>query len=189
MFSPSRLAYRVFLALCFAPAAAGAAQDRRPGVYLEAGDTPFRDGDSASYSVGMGLLLPWPASTAFSQGAQSLYWDLFAGNWSARDASGGRSNFAQAGAILNWRYRFDEGRSPWFAELGVGGSLMDRTYHTPERQFSTRFQFTEVIGLGLSLGDQGQHELGLRLQHFSNAGIEKPNPGETFLRARYTYRF
>jgi lipid A 3-O-deacylase len=66
---------------------------------------------------------------------------------------------------------------------------MDRTYHTPERQFSTNFQFTEVIGVGLSLGEHGQHELGFRFQHFSNGGIKKPNPGETFVRARYTYRF
>jgi lipid A 3-O-deacylase len=27
------------------------------------------------------------------------------------------------------------------------------------------------------------------VQHFSNAGIKKPNPGETFLRLRYAYRF
>lgn len=101
----------------------------------------------------------------------------------------GRSNFAQAGGILNWRYRFSAGESSWFAELGVGAGLMDRAYHTPGREFSTAFQFTEVVGAGVSLGGHGQHEVAMRLQHFSNAGIKEPNPGETFMRARYTYRF
>lgn len=174
---------------CVAQALAGGYQDRAAGAYLEAGGTPFHGSESASYSAGAGVLLPWSPTPGFSQGAQSLYWDLFVGNWSAPAPTGGRSNFAQVGGILNWRYRFSQGQSPWFAELGIGASVMDRVYHTPERQFSTTFQFTEVIGGGVSLGDHGQHEVGLRLQHFSNAGIKEPNPGETFLRARYTYRF
>jgi len=29
----------------------------------------------------------------------------------------------------------------------------------------------------------------LRVQHFSNAGIKEPNPGETFYKVRYAYRF
>lgn len=181
----------VALAVCayLAPALADAYQDRAAGAYLELGGTPFHGSDPASYSASAGVLLPWSPTPGFSQGAQSLYWDLFAGNWSAPAEAGGRSNFAQLGGILNWRYRFSQGLSPWFAELGFGASLMDRVYHTPQRQFSTTFQFTEVIGAGVSLGDHGQHEVALRLQHFSNAGIKEPNPGETFVRARYTYRF
>lgn len=175
--------------LCALPALAGAYQDRSAGVYVEGGAAPFRDGGDDTYSVGAGLLLPWSPTAGFADGPQSLYWDLFLGNWSTRQANDGRSNFAQAGAILNWRYRFGGGTSPWFGELGIGGSLMDRTYHAASREFSTTFQFTEVLGVGVSLGDHGEHEVGLRLQHFSNAGIKEPNPGETFVRARYTYRF
>ena len=43
--------------------------------------------------------------------------------------------------------------------------------------------------MGISLGGHGEHEVGLRVQHFSNADIRLPNPGETFLRVRYAYRF
>nr|WP_311732042.1 acyloxyacyl hydrolase [Variovorax paradoxus] len=53
----------------------------------------------------------------------------------------------------------------------------------------TRFQFTEQLGIGRNFGAQGEHELSLRLRHFSNAGIRKPNPGENFVRVRYLYRF
>lgn len=179
----------VLLAVCALPAWAGAFQDRMMGAYLEGGGTPFRDGDASTYSQGIGLLLPWSPMNRFVEGPQSLYWDLFLGNWSTRAQDGGRSSFAQAGAVLTWRYRFLDASSSWFAELGLGGSLMDRLYQTPERQFTTTFQFTELLGVGLSLGDDGRQELGLRLQHFSNAGIRKPNPGETFVRVRYTYRF
>ena len=40
-----------------------------------------------------------------------------------------------------------------------------------------------------SFGARGEHEVSLRLQHFSNAGIKHPNPGETFVRLRYVRRF
>ena len=66
---------------------------------------------------------------------------------------------------------------------------MDHLYKTPDRTFSTAFQFTEVLGVGRSFCENGKHELTLRLQHFSNAGIKKPNPGENFVRVRYTYHF
>lgn len=179
----------VVLALLAIPAFAHAFQDRSTGMYVEGGGTAFGDGNASTYALGAGVLLPWSPSASFSSGAQSLYWDLFLGNWSAPGENGGRSNFAQVGAILNWRYRFAGGNSPWFTEVGAGGSLMDRTFHTQGREFSTNFQFTEILGVGVSLGEHGQHELGVRIQHFSNADIKKPNPGETFVRARYTYRF
>jgi Lipid A 3-O-deacylase (PagL) len=38
-------------------------------------------------------------------------------------------------------------------------------------------------------GADGEHELALRLQHFSNGGIRRPNPGETFLQLRYAWRY
>ena len=183
------LKHLAVLAFCLSPALAGAFEDRALGAYVEAGGTPFHSSEPATYSAGAGIVIPWSPTTGFSQGAQSFYWDLFVGNWHARNDVGGHSNFAHVGGILNWRYRFSEGHSPWFGELGFGASVMDRIYPTPQRQFSTAFQFTEVIGVGLSLGDHGRHEVALRLQHFSNAGIKEPNPGESFLRARYTYRF
>jgi lipid A 3-O-deacylase len=122
-------------------------------------------------------------------GALTGYWDVFISNWHAPALDDGPRNYAQIGALYTWRYRFGAGSSPWFAEGGIGGSVMDHVYKTPDRSFSTAFQFTEVLGVGRSFGENGAHELSLRVQHFSNAGIKKPNPGETFLRLRYTYHF
>jgi hypothetical protein len=33
-----------------------------------------------------------------------------------------------------------------------------------------------------------QRELVLRVEHFSNAGIKHPNPGENYVQLRYTHR-
>jgi len=45
------------------------------------------------------------------------------------------------------------------------------------------------VGVGFNFGEQRQQEVALRLQHFSNAGLHNPNPGENFLEVRYAWRF
>lgn len=169
--------------------AAAAPADRLPGFYLDLGQAMRGGTDTASESVG--AVLPWrPGGATLPEGALSFYWDAFLGQWRAPQPSGaGRRNYTQLGLIGNLRWRFAAGTSPWFVEAGVGVTVMDDIYRTPERNFSTTFQFTQQLGVGRSFGAQGAHELTLRLQHFSNAGIKEPNPGENFVRLRYLYRF
>lgn len=93
------------------------------------------------------------------------------------------------GGIAVLRRAFGGGNSPRFAEAGLGATVLDRKYVTPTRAFSSHFQFTEVIGIGRRFGTNRAHEVSVRYQHFSNAGIEKPNLGENFLRLRYAMRF
>lgn len=78
------------------------------------------------------------------------------------------------------RYRFSRGQSPWFAEAGIGLSVMNPVYQSAHKQFSTHFNFVDVLGLGRSFGEGQRHEMGLRLTHISNGGIKHPNPGETW---------
>ena len=80
-------------------------------------------------------------------------------------------------------------QSPWFLEAGVGLSLTSVLYQTQAKRFSTRFNFGTHLGLGRNFGTRGEHELSLRVEHFSNAGIRHPNPGENFVQLRYVYRF
>jgi hypothetical protein len=44
------------------------------------------------------------------------------------------------------------------------------------------------MAVGRMFGAERQHELVLRLEHFSNAGIDHPNPGENFVQLRYAHR-
>ncbi|MDM0014236.1 acyloxyacyl hydrolase [Variovorax sp. J22P168] len=165
-----------------------APEDREPGVYIDLGQAPHSNADTDSLTLG--VVVPWTRRQSVQGGALSFYWDFFISQWRApRPDNMDKRSYTQIGAIANWRYRFNQGDSPWFAEAGVGATVMDSLYHTPDRDFSTTFQFTEVLGFGRNFGSQGEHELSLRLQHFSNAGIKKPNPGENFVRVRYLYRF
>lgn len=79
----------------------------------------------------------------------------------------------QLSAVPVWRF-WPSDESPHFLELGVGPSLLSRKRFAG-RQLSTHFQFADHIGLGRRVGDQNR--LGLRISHFSNASIKRPNPG------------
>ncbi|MDM0021557.1 acyloxyacyl hydrolase [Variovorax saccharolyticus] len=187
----SRLAKMLLFAGCLSlfVGAAAAGMDGAPGAYIDLGATARSRGDAESFTLG--VVLPWShGEQPVQPRALSFYWDFFLSQWRAPNPDGADwSSYTQLGVIANWRYRFDQGASPWFVEAGVGGTVMDSLYRTSGREFSTTFQFTEQIGLGRSFGLQGEHELSLWLQHFSNAGIKEPNPGENFVRLRYLYRF
>jgi lipid A 3-O-deacylase len=81
------------------------------------------------------------------------------------------------------------GTSPWFFEAGVGLTLMTSLYETDRKRFFTTFNFAVHLAVGRNFGSRNEHELSLRLQHFSNAGIKDPNPGEDFIQIRYSFRF
>ncbi|RZL93502.1 MAG: acyloxyacyl hydrolase [Variovorax sp.] len=179
----------VVMALAAFPALAQSDGGSPPyGVYAEGGRT--LEGGSPANAASIGFTFPFGHRWGIWGGSVTGYGDVFVSEWRARDAAGeGRRTYTQIGAIATWRYRFADGASPWFVDGGIGVSLMDKLYATPDRAFSTRFQFTEVLGIGRNFGANGAHELSLRVQHFSNAGIKKPNPGENFVRLRYQYHF
>ncbi len=77
----------------------------------------------------------------------------------------------------------------WYAELGSGPSLLAPLFRSRDRAFSTEFNFQSHLALGYVLGERREHDIGLRIEHFSNAGIRDPNPGVEFASLRYTYRF
>ncbi|MDA0321650.1 MAG: acyloxyacyl hydrolase [Verrucomicrobia bacterium] len=49
-----------------------------------------------------------------------------------------------------------------------------------DRNVSSNFQFGDHLGLGVIFGRNSQFDLSYRLQHFSNGGVESPNPGLDF---------
>ena len=171
--------------LCAAPASAFG--DAAPAIYVEGGRALYDSGRTDAWAVG--AVLPWSWSGLGPINGWSFAWDLFASHW-------GAPSFEMAIAAM-----YSSARSPPCAigsraenphgsrEAGLGATAMNHHYRTPDRQFSTTFQFTEVLGLGRSFGARGEHELSLRLQHFSNASIKEPNPGANFARLRYLYRF
>lgn len=141
-----------------------------------------------TYSVTAGVTLPSSWHWVSHSGEWTAYTELFVSHWRAK-FEGRREGLTQIGVMPVLRYRFDHGRSLWFAEGGVGLSYLDRLYRRDDKRFSTRFNFNDVVGVGRSFGAQREHELTLRFVHVSNAGIKEPNPGENFVQLRYARQF
>jgi hypothetical protein len=72
-------------------------------------------------------------------------------------------------------------------EAGLGLSLHDRPYRVARVQQASRLNFQEEVALGYHLG--AGRAVSLRLAHMSNAGLRKPNPGETWWSLRWEAPF
>jgi lipid A 3-O-deacylase len=68
-----------------------------------------------------------------------------------------------------------------FLEAGVGVHLLSHVRINNDRNLSTAFQFGENAGGGIAFGENRRYELGVYIQHESNARIKEPNPGLTYL--------
>jgi hypothetical protein len=146
-------------------------------------------GEHGLGAVSAGVGWPWDWRGNALGGELTVRTELFTSFWRARDNGGGRQGFVQLGLVPMLRFGFDQGRSPWFIEAGIGLALTDKRYVTPERSLSTRLNFSDNLALGRSFGDRGRHEVSLRWQHTSNAGLKKPNPGLDLVLLRYATAF
>jgi lipid A 3-O-deacylase len=160
-----------------------AAQWQPRGAFIEGGSA-----EHGTRSATAGLVWPWDWQDSWHNAQVSGITEAFLGEWSARQV-GERRSFTQVGVLPLVRIRFRGGASPWFVEGGIGASVSSPVYRTANKEFSTSFNFVDVLGIGRSLDAQHRQELSLRLQHISNADIKQPNPGENFLQLRYAVAF
>jgi lipid A 3-O-deacylase len=153
------------------------------GVSLQAG------GGEGTGMAGVGIIWNWNFE-ALRRAELTAHTELMLNGWHADAVDGGHRNYAQVVLLPTLRMRLDRGASPWFFELGVGPSYLNKHFQTPDKEFGTQWNFYDVLGAGYTLGGpQGKQEIGLRLAHISNAGIRKPNPGQDFLQLRYVHWF
>ena len=137
----------------------------------------------------MGLAWDWNKRWSIAGGQLDGYWESSFSAWSYPSMDGRRTAWlGQLGVVPTFRFRPDRGQSPWFGEIGIGASCMTTVYETQRKQFSTSFNFADHVGIGRSFGEDRRHEVSLRIEHFSNAGIKRPNPGENFAELRYSFR-
>ena len=71
-------------------------------------------------------------------------------------------------------------------EAGVGVSLLSSLYKNRDKELSTAFQFADHVGVGYTTA---KWDFGLKLQHYSNASIKRPNGGANWVIAKAAYRF
>ena len=81
--------------------------------------------------------------------------------------------------MLRWASPAQSGPR-FFVEGGIGIHLLSHTRINNDRNFTTAFQFGELGGIGFSFGPAGEYELGVYVEHVSNADIKKPNDGLTY---------
>jgi lipid A 3-O-deacylase len=171
----------VILAMPTGSIAAEAPQTLTPAsAFIQAG---FGDQRTNAYVAGVTWYLPWHFD--FSKGTVAAYVEASVGRWHTEGARGGTTAWpTQIGAVPV--LRLYPSRAPnWFAELGVGPNYIVPLFRSGERRFSTEFNFGDHAAIGRRFGAS---EVSLRIEHFSNAGIEHPNPGENFFQVRYAHR-
>ena len=146
-------------------------------------------GDQRTQSYVGGATWDWNWDKQYSFMTATGYFEAAGGRWSTRDSGVTSSTWAtQVGVTPVIRLHPAARFSSWFAELGVGANYIVPLYRTDHKRFSTEFNFGDDFAIGRLFGERRQHELVLRLEHFSNAGIGHPNPGENFVQLRYAYR-
>ncbi|HBN22499.1 MAG TPA: hypothetical protein DD412_04610 [Holosporales bacterium] len=99
--------------------------------------------------------------------------------------SGSGTSMAYAG--LTWVVPFQE---VWFAELRFGGAIHNGKVGKEtkkKKDYGARVLFHTGLSLGYVLFER--HTLSILVNHISNGGFSKPNPGFTDLGLRYGYRF
>lgn len=170
---------RLLAIACAAPLLVHAAGWTPDGMFTEGGVAP-----SSSHNVTAGAMWTWDWRARFGNAEASALTEVYVSRWSARGEV-----VTQAALVPLLRLRLDGGRSPWFMEGGIGVSMMDNFYRNHGKEFSTRFNFVDVFGVGRSLGADRRRELSVRVAHISNAKLKQPNPGENFLQLRYAVKF
>ncbi|RZL88207.1 MAG: acyloxyacyl hydrolase [Variovorax sp.] len=166
------------------PGAASAQQAFTPSsTYLQAGTAHGTD------TLTGGAAWDWGHQWALGPGRLSGYLEMWISQWRyERERGLGTGHLTQVGLtpVLHYRLGAD---SPWFVEGGVGLSFSSALYQTQGKEFSTRLNFGTHLGGGRTFGSRREHEVAVRIEHFSNAGVKHPNPGENFIQLRYAYRF
>ena len=119
----------------------------------------------------------------------SGYWEASAGYWQEklyRNVPGNKENLFDVGFTPVFRFQNDNKKGLYY-EAGIGVHLLSELYNNDDNRLSTAFQFGDHIGIGYVL--QNNWEIGLKLQHFSNGGIKKPNSGVNFVELKAAYHF
>jgi lipid A 3-O-deacylase len=117
------------------------------------------------------------------------YWDLTLAQWRSsryRNQPGSKHNLTAIGITPVFRHQKDSLRD-FYAEGGIGIYHLFDLYDNNGHQLSTNFEFGSHIGIGYVF--QNNLDLGLKIQHFSNGSIKKPNGGVNFIILRANYRF
>lgn len=148
---------------------AQAANDANDALVLRYGES-----DSDYERIGLGLRLAPVWSADWGAWKAQLRPELELSHFRYTGPAAGPDSLEQGGAIAHFRVRRGTGGVRPYAEAGLGVSLFSNDA-LGEKQFSTHFQFSEHVGLGVEFSERWF--AGWQYSHYSNADIDKPNDG------------
>lgn len=167
------------------------------GAAARDADTPWWHPDGLQLKTGggehvksatVGLVWKFGWRKNYEAGTLTAYVEAEIGQWRTAGGADDRS-VTQLGVAPMLRLYPTAAGSGWFVEAGIGANIIAPLYRNSGKRFSTAFSFGDRLGIGRRFGDRRLHEVSLRLEHFSNAGIKHPNPGQNFLQLRYARYF
>jgi lipid A 3-O-deacylase len=166
------------------PVSSSAARSPQPlapfSAFVQAG---YGDQHTDAYVVGLTWNLPWQID--FGMGSLAAYAEASVGRWHTEGVHGGTTAWpTQIGAMPVLRL-YPALAPNWFAEIGAGPNYIVPLFRSGRKRFSTELNFGDHAAVGRRFGAA---EVSLRVEHFSNAGIDHPNPGEDFFQVRYAHR-
>ena len=151
--------------------AAGARADN--GLAIEIGR-----GDENTNLLRLSMLHTWRKGEPEARDWHLVgYWEFSAAIWDNHDES-----VADVSATPVFRLA----RATGYVEGAIGFHLVTNRI-SAHRTFSSAFQFGDHLGAGIRFGPGKRYDLGLRVQHISNGGLSKPNPGINFAIVRFQY--
>lgn len=157
------------LAFSLTPCAAAPAAAERPEIALLIGEA---DSDYERFGLGLRFGPLW--STDWGKWKVSLRPALELSHFRHTGSASGPDSLNQAGGIGLLHLHYGEGRFRPYAEAGLGIALFSHD-RLGGKEFSTHFQFSEHLALGVEWARRGF--AGLQYSHYSNANIESPNDG------------
>jgi hypothetical protein len=156
---------------------------------VDSASLEFGSGDQTKM-VRVGAQWKWDKQWWRSNGTHiGGYWDLTLAQWRGdrfRNVPGNKQNITVLGITPVFRLQSDNLKG-FYAEVGIGAHLLSELYDNDGKQLSTSFQFGDHIGLGYVLRNNA--DISVKIQHFSNGSIKKPNDGVNFAVVRVSYPF
>ena len=111
------------------------------------------------------------------------YWDATLTQWrnnAYNGVNGDTQNITDIGFTPVFRWQ-QNNRKGLYGEAAVGVHLFSHVYNNNGRQFGDHLGVGYVFDSGL--------DVGLKVQHFSNGAIKRPNPGANVAVVRVAYPF
>jgi len=140
-------------------------------VAVEVGVTEYEDMTLGRVILGWELERPpsWAAGWPLTWS-----WEARLGYWESDNSDVRNRTVSEVGVapVVRWEARTSALRP--YLEAGIGLHLLSDSV-IGNRDLGSDYHFTSHLGLGL-VGRSGTR-LGIRLQHLSNAGLERPNQG------------